>query len=74
MRLIGGYSTTAIFLTTLFFSMTTFPIFSVAAAHAHDFVQTNERVKLSATLMFYYAIGAIVSPLLASFLINRFGP
>ena len=72
--LIGGYSTTASFLTALFFGMTTFPIFSVAAAHAHDFVQTNERVELSAALMFYYALGAIASPLLASFLINRFGP
>ena len=72
--LIGGYSTTASFLTALFFGMTTFPIFSVAAAHAHDFVQTNERVELSAALMFYYALGAIASPLLASFLINHFGP
>ncbi|MBT4235450.1 MAG: hypothetical protein HOD69_15220, partial [Marinovum sp.] len=40
----------------------------------HDFVQTNERVELSAALMFYYALGAIASPLLASFLINHFGP
>ena len=53
--------------------MTTFPIFSVAAALAHDFVQTNERVKLSAALMFYYALGEITSPSLASFLINHFG-
>ena len=34
----------------------------------------NERVELSAALMFYYALGAIASPLLASFLINHFGP
>ena len=71
---IGSYSTTAIFLTALFFGMTTFPIFSVASAHAHDFVQSDERVELSAALMFYFALGAIASPLLASFLINRFGP
>ena len=72
--LMGGYSTTASFLTALFSGMTTFPIFSVAAALAHDFVQTNERVKLSAALMFYYALGEITSPLLASLLINHFGP
>ena len=71
---IGSNSTTAIFLTALFFGMTTFPIFSVASAHAHDFVQSDERVELSAALMFYFALGAIASPLLASFLINRFGP
>ena len=71
---IGSNSTTAIFLTALFFGMTTFPIFSVASAHAHDFVQSDERVELSTALMFYFALGAIASPLLASFLINRFGP
>ena len=75
---IGNYSTTAIFLTALIFGITTFPIFSVTSAHAHDFVQSNERVELSAALMFYYALGvcrlyillalgAIASPLLALF-------
>ena len=72
--LVGGYSTTTIFLTALFFGLTTFPIFSVAAAHAHDFVQTDERVELSAALMLYFALGAIAAPLFASFLIDRYGP
>ena len=72
--LVGGYSTTTIFLTALFFGLTTFPIFSVAAAHAHDFVQNDERVELSAALMFYFALGAIAAPLFASFLIDRYGP
>jgi len=56
------------------FGFTTFPIFSVAAAHAHDFASTEERVELSAALMFFYAIGAIASPLIASSLINAYGP
>ena len=64
---IGNYSTTAIFLTALIFGITTFPIFSVASSHAHDFVQSNERVELSAAFIFYYALGAIASPLLALF-------
>ena len=46
----------------------------MASAHAHDFVQSNERVELSAAFIFYYALGAIASPLLALFVINRFGP
>ncbi len=33
-----------------------------------------ERVELSAALMFLYAVGAIASPLLASVVIDAFGP
>jgi MFS family permease len=72
--LMGGYSTTCIFLTALFFGLKNFPIFSVATAHAHDFAEPNERVELSAALMFFYALGAIAAPLLASTLIDNFGP
>ncbi|MDG2405268.1 MAG: MFS transporter [Paracoccaceae bacterium] len=72
--IIGGESTMVIFLTALFFGLTTFPIFSVATAHAHDFAEPNERVELSAALMFFYALGAISAPLLASNLIEHYGP
>ena len=68
----GG--TAAAFLTAGFFGFTTFPIYSVAAAHAHDFAAQDERVDLSAALMFYYAVGAIASPLIVSVLIDNFGP
>lgn len=56
------------------FGMTTFPIFSVSAAHAHDFASNEERVELSAALMFFFALGAIASPYLSSTLIAAFGP
>ena len=68
----GG--TTMVMLGAIFFGMTTFPIFSVAAAHAHDFATSEERVELSAALMFFFALGAIASPLLASTLIEAYGP
>ncbi|MFC7703074.1 MFS transporter [Plastorhodobacter daqingensis] len=64
----------AVFLAAGFFGFTTFPIYSVSAAHAHDFAETAERVELSAALMFLYAVGAIASPLAASVLIGGFGP
>ena len=48
-------------------------IFSIAAAHAHDFTASDERVELSAALLFYFAIGAIISPIVASLLIQNFG-
>ncbi|MEP5732320.1 MAG: MFS transporter [Sulfitobacter sp.] len=56
------------------FGLTTFPIYSVAAAHAHDFASDDERVELSAALMFWFATGAIFAPYLASVLIEGFGP
>ncbi|MCE8009312.1 MFS transporter [Aestuariivita sp.] len=56
------------------FGFTSFPIYSVAAAHAHDFAQSHERVELSAALMFWFASGAIAAPYLASVLIGLYGP
>ena len=61
-------------LSAMFFGLTTFPIYSVAAAHAHDFAEDAERVDLSAALLFFFALGAIASPLIASTLIENFGP
>jgi len=62
-----------VLLASALFGFATFPIFSVSAAHAHDFADSHERVELSAALMFLYAIGAIASPYLASVLIENFG-
>ncbi|WP_299654503.1 MFS transporter [uncultured Tateyamaria sp.] len=69
-----GLDTTGIMLTAGLFGLTTFPIYSVAAAHAHDFADASERVELSAALMFYFALGAIAAPFTASALIEAFGP
>ena len=55
------------------FGFATFPIYSVAAAHAHDFASNDERVELSAALMFLYAVGAIASPYVVAELIDGFG-
>jgi MFS family permease len=63
-----------IFVLAGFFGFTTFPIYSVATAHAHDFADSHERVELSAALMFFYAIGAIAAPYMASTLMEQFGP
>lgn len=69
-----GLGTAGIMLTAGLFGLTTFPIYSVAAAHAHDFADSSERVELSAALMFYFALGAIAAPVLASSLIEWYGP
>lgn len=69
-----AFGTIGVFLAAGLFGLTTFPIYSVAAAHAHDFASAEERVELSAALMFYFALGAIAAPYLASALIDGFGP
>ena len=71
---ITGGSTTSALMCSALFGFTSFPIFSVASAHANDFASQEQRVELSAALMFFYAIGAIASPLVASGLIDAFGP
>jgi len=70
----SGAGIVAVFLAAAFFGFTTMPIYSISAAHAHDFAEPLERVELSAALMFLYAVGAIASPLIASVLIDLFGP
>lgn len=60
--------------TAALFGVTSFPIYSLSAAHAHDFASETERVELSAALMFYFAVGAIAAPYAASVLIAGFGP
>lgn len=69
-----GMGQAAVFLAAGFFGLATFPIYSISAAHAHDFAQPAESVELSASLMFLYAVGAIASPLLASVLLAGYGP
>ncbi|TDE40088.1 MFS transporter [Antarcticimicrobium sediminis] len=56
------------------FGVMSFPIYSVSAAHAHDFTDTSERVELSAALMFHFALGAIAAPYVSSLLIHAYGP
>ena len=67
-------STISIFGSAFLIGATTFPIYSVSAAHAHDWANDDQRVELSAALMFFYATGAIVAPLLTSALIEAYGP
>ncbi|MFX0541929.1 MFS transporter [Roseovarius sp. S4756] len=71
---LGALSANGVMLTAFFFGLTSFPIYSVSVAHANDFATSDQRVELSAALMFFYALGAIAAPLVASKLIAGFGP
>ena len=71
---LAGLGTGAVFAGALAFGAATFPIYSVAAAHAHDWATDDIRVELSAALIFFFAIGAMASPYITAELIARFGP
>lgn len=70
----SGLGTAAVLLVAGLFGLTTFPIYSISAAHAHDFARSDQRVELSAAHMFWFATGAIFAPWLSSALIDGFGP
>jgi MFS family permease len=72
--LIGGGSDVLVFFNAMVFGLVSFPIYSVSASHAHDYAESHERVELSAALMFYFAAGATAAPLLASTLMEGYGP
>lgn len=65
---------TRIFLVAGLFGASIYPIFSVSTAHANDFASASNTVEINSSLMFLYGIGAIFSPLVASVLIQNFGP
>jgi len=68
---IGGVP--LVYVMSFLFGFTTFPIYSICAAHASDFVNQDRMITLSASLIFLYATGAIVSPLFAGMIIERYG-
>lgn len=70
----GTTSEVAVYCSALLFGFITFPVFSLSAAHANDFSEPDQAVDLSASLMFIYGVGAIASPLFASYLMQLGGP
>jgi len=74
MSLLGVGMVSAVFVLIFFFGMTGIPIYSVSTAHGNDFAQPEQAVELNASYMFMYALGAIASPVFASWLIQNFGP
>ncbi|MEM6619696.1 MAG: MFS transporter [Pseudomonadota bacterium] len=70
----GGAGDTLLFVMAFAFGLTTFPIFSVSAAHANDFATPGEIIEINASLVFIYAIGAVFAPFLGAMLIAVYGP
>ena len=70
-QLLGTYR---YFILVFVFGMATMPIYSLAATHANDLCRTADMTDLSASLIFFFALGAIASPILAGSLIDSYGP
>lgn len=71
---LSGTGPVGIMASAALFGLVTLPIYSISAAHAHDHATPEERIELSAALMFFYAVGAIFAPFGTARLIEIFGP
>ena len=63
-----------LFILVFTFGLTTMPLYSICAIHANNLIPAKRMTSLSASLIFIFAVGAIISPILASYLIQIFGP
>ena len=70
---IVGLGAPALYVAAALFGATSFTIYSVSAAHANDFCPDDFIVELNAALIFFFSVGAIVSPLVSSALIGWAG-
>lgn len=50
------------------------PLYSLCSAHANDHAGEGEHALVSAGMLFFWSIGAIIGPLFASVLLQFFGP
>lgn len=62
-----------LFVLVFVFGLTTMPLYSICAIHANNLIPPAQMTALSASLIFIFAIGAIISPVLAGYLIEMFG-
>lgn len=74
LALFAGTSPTANLVLVLIFGSFAMPLYMLAAAHANDRAERGEFVLVSAVLMLFYSVGAIVGPLSAAFFMQTWGP
>lgn len=68
------YGIPFIYLGGFAFGFATLPIYSICASHASDFVDQEDMLSLSASLIFFFALGAVTAPTIAGFLVEQYGP
>lgn len=58
----------------LIFGAASFPIYALSVSHANDYVDAEERVVVSGTLLLIYGAGAVVGPLIVGPLMQEISP
>lgn len=71
---LAGNSPLANFVLVFIFGSFAMPLYSLSAAHANDRAEKGEFVLINAALMLFYSVGAIAGPLVASIVMERYGP
>jgi MFS family permease len=69
----GGGSVPALFGLAIMFGGFTFPIYSIAVAHANDFLEPENLVSASSALLLVYGCGAVLGPLIAGLMMGWMG-
>ena len=70
----GAGSTLSVYIGAFAFGAFALPLYSLAAAHANDRAKMGQYVLVSAGLIFFFSMGAVVGPYIASLVIKYFGP
>lgn len=65
---------THVLIASCVFGIFAFPIYAIAVAHTNDHVPQGEFVESSSALLLLFGAGAVVGPLIASFIMSRIGP
>lgn len=74
LALLAGSNVLANFALVFVFGSFAMTMFSLCAAHANDYAEKGEYVLVTAALMLFYSIGAIVGPVAAAYVMQVFGP
>lgn len=65
---------TTLYLAAALFGVTSYPVYSISSALANDRAPAEMALELNASLIFFFSMGAVVSPIVSSRLISAYGP
>lgn len=71
--LMAGTGLATIFACSILFGAASFPIYTLAIAHANDLVSKRRAIVVSSGLLFVYSLGAAIGPIVASFVVEWLG-
>ncbi|MGI9479059.1 MAG: MFS transporter [Hyphomicrobiaceae bacterium] len=71
--LFGGMGLWAIFTCSILFGAASFPIYTIALAHANDLVPTKRAIAVSSGMLFVFSLGAAIGPFVASVIVEWAG-